>query len=209
MTTTEKETQLGSALTSYKREAIERYELDWSIDNVAHLLEITEEAQGTVESRQPKVLARARFIFATLGFSFSKTLREVANFGMVIVARSNTACESITGIPLLHSPPRVVLIGDEQQIAPRVSEAGEWLDNHRSMFELLLDSGHPSVLLEEQDHCHPSIYKQPSNTMYDGQVVTAVETGKALKLFEWQFETPVWYPSTYVDVRGDEQKIGT
>lgn len=207
MTTTEMKVQIGAALASYKRGGIGSDELSRTLTNLTNLLNVVGESRKEVEKKRSQVLSRARFVFATLGSSSSDILREAGGFGLVIITRSNSACEAATLIPLRRSP-RAVLIGDQHQIPPRVSEAGEWLGNHRSLFERLLSSGHPSVLLDRQGHCHPSLYLQPSQVMYGGEISNEVNS-KILELFRWQLQSPAWYPSTFIDVRGEEEKVGT
>lgn len=202
----ELQVKIGAAMDSFKKSKISHFELNQVVESLGDAVEGIRRDRTAAEERRRDALDRAKFVFVTLGSSGSDQLHDTRMFGLVIVARANSANEAATLIPLRRAG-RAVLFGDEPQIPPRVSEAGQWLGYHRSLFERLLTRGHASILLDQQNHCHPSVYVQPSEVMYNGEV-TNTNDDSILQLFGWQV-LGYWYPSTFINVSGQECRSGT
>lgn len=84
------------------------------------------------------------------------------------------ACQSVelnNLIPFDHKPPRVILVGDQQQLpATTFSENADRTNYSRSMFERFIMCGVDKIMLEIQYRMDPIIRNFPSTEFYDGRL---------------------------------------
>jgi superfamily I DNA and/or RNA helicase len=92
---------------------------------------------------------------------------EGLEFDYLIVDEACQSTELETLIALQHNPDKVILVGDQKQLAPTViSKNHEKTRYSRSLFERLLDCQVEKTMLNEQYRMHPEICKFPSTQFY-------------------------------------------
>jgi hypothetical protein len=105
-------------------------------------------------------------------------LAELA-FPIVIVDEATQAVEPSALIPLIHHAKKLVLVGDQKQLGPVVSNrflAAKKYD--RSLFERLAELNAPSIMLDCQYRMHPAISRFPNMEFYGGAIrdgITAMD----------------------------------
>lgn len=98
----------------------------------------------------------------TAAAKYSKLISS-AGVGVVIVEEAGEIQESHILTALSPSVEQLILIGDHQQLRPKINnyhltvEKGEGYDLNRSLFERLILQGHPHTTLREQHRMHPDI----------------------------------------------------
>jgi len=103
----------------------------------------------------------------------AKQMCGVNLFDVVIVDEASQAVEPAALIPMQWLKPGgvIVLIGDQQQLAPTIlSKAAKKAHLDQSLFDRLQRAGAPAYLLYEQYRMHPEIMKFPSAEFYRSQL---------------------------------------
>jgi senataxin len=72
-----------------------------------------------------------------------------------------------------------VFVGDHKQLPATIMSDNKDLTKYeRSLFERLVDAGHPVVRLTVQYRMHPIIRQFPSDAFYDGKLTDASTVAK-------------------------------
>jgi hypothetical protein len=115
--------------------------------------------------------------FSTCSGASSIAQRDSIPISMVVIDEAAKATEpdAIVAVTLLVSSTQrtLVLVGDQQQLRPHVSEGyrGSYLEV--SMMERLHQRGYPHVMLTEQFRMHDDICRVVSTLTYGGRLTTA------------------------------------
>lgn len=78
----------------------------------------------------------------------------------------------------------------------------------RSLYERLVDGGHPMFFLNVQKDYHTALYRQVAEHVYSGNIVDGSEAD-VLPIWRWQATVPVLWPSKILNVPGSEAEVGT
>ena len=92
------------------------------------------------------------------------------SFSHLVVDEACQSTEISSLIPFIHSPERIILVGDQNQL-PATCFANNAQDTNysKSFYERLLNQGTPQVMLQIQYRMHPEIREFPSNQFYEGK----------------------------------------
>eukprot|EP00736_Rhodelphis_marinus_P013867 Rmarinus@m.10855 len=130
---------------------------------------------------ETSLLDEAEVVVTTLSGS---ALSQVANiqhaFPTVIIDEAAQAVELSTLVPLQYGVKRVVLVGDPNQLPATVfSREASRHSYDQSLFQRLMDTNAPCVMLDTQYRMHPAISKFPSKHFY-GNSLKNVTRPKAI-----------------------------
>lgn len=115
------------------------------------------------------VLEGADVVLCTLSSAAHEQLAKVrGGFEVVIVDEATQATEPSTMIPLELGCKKCILVGDPQQLPPTVHSGSRQLE--LSLFERLMDAGHPVKMLQVQYRMHPLICAFPSKHFYSSNL---------------------------------------
>ena len=140
---------------------------------------------GLRKQVEEEAIKNFQVIVTTLSSARNPALDRVL-FPRVIVDEAAQAIEPATLLALSHGCERLVLMGDHKQLPAVVLSKTVSDGLSKSLFERLIDSGHPSILLNCQRRMHPSIVAWPNQVFYDGEL----ETHSSL-LREYTMERPL------------------
>lgn len=199
------ESEIGALVEFHELGNISEDEFTRAVDNLATQIRDLKKQRVTEEQWRVEILRRAQFVFSTLG-SAGADLLNTCQFSLLIMHGANVAREATTVIPFRHVD-RAVLFGDQRQLQPIVGDVGKWI-GYSSLFTRLINGGYPFFTLDRQTQYHPSIYKQISFEVYAGRVKDG-SNNDILSLFLWQMTHPIWWPSTIVNVSGEEKAVKT
>ncbi|KYQ91047.1 helicase [Tieghemostelium lacteum] len=126
-------------------------------------------------------------------------------FPYVLIDEATQACEPECLIPLVMGAKQVVLVGDHCQLGPvlfsrKVIEAG--LSN--TLFERLIRLGHHPQRLKTQYRMHQSLSEFPSNTLYDGQLVSGLSVDDRSDSTKFPWPQPK-HPMFFYNCTGSEE----
>jgi superfamily I DNA and/or RNA helicase len=132
------------------------------------------DAAREIANAERAILDRADVILATCVGCAHPMLGDVV-FDCAIVDEATQAPDPLLFIPLTRAKV-CVLAGDPHQLGPVVT-GGPQLEDvlGTTIFERLVGSGAPSVMLEQQHRMHEQIMAFPSRSMYAGKLVAAPE----------------------------------
>jgi ATP-dependent RNA/DNA helicase IGHMBP2 len=130
------------------------------------------DAAREVANAERLIVDRADVILATCVGCDHPLVRDIV-FDCVVVDEATQAPDPLLLIPLAHAKVSV-LAGDPHQLGPVVT-GGPQLEAAlgSTVFERLIESRAPSVMLEQQHRMHEQIMTFPSRSMYDGKLVAA------------------------------------
>ncbi|KAN0038873.1 hypothetical protein ACTA71_001065 [Dictyostelium dimigraforme] len=160
------------------------YKLDQMGDGELGKLRKLKEAFGSLNNEDEKryiylrrmmemaILRKADVICATCVGAGDPRLSQF-RFPHILIDESTQASEPECLIPLMMGAKQVILVGDHRQLGPvllckKVVDAGL----SQSLFERLISLGHHPERLTIQYRMHPSLTEFPSNTSYEGQLVS-------------------------------------
>lgn len=120
-----------------------------------------------------QVLNNADIIFCTLSCSGGAVFKHKQPVHDLIVDEAAAATEPEVCIPLHLKPSRVLLVGDPLQLpATILSRKAATLGLAKSLQErLMLECGHPHVMLNIQYRMKPDIARFPSSRFYDSKLL--------------------------------------
>ncbi|MBV8762049.1 MAG: AAA family ATPase [Deltaproteobacteria bacterium] len=132
------------------------------------------DAAREIANAERLIIDRADVILATCVGCDHPILGDT-QFDCAIVDEATQAPDPLLLIPLSRAKVSV-LAGDPHQLGPVVT-GGPQLEATlgTTVFERLIESGAPSVMLEQQHRMHEQIMEFPSRSMYDGKLVAAPE----------------------------------
>jgi len=132
------------------------------------------DASREIANAERGIVDRAEVILATCVGCDHPILGD-RMFDCAIVDEATQASDPLLLIPLSRAKV-CVLAGDPHQLGPVVI-GGPQLEAAlgSTVFERLIESGAPSVMLEQQHRMHEQIMTFPSRSMYDGKLVAAPE----------------------------------
>ena len=92
------------------------------------------------------------------------------SYSHLIVDEAWQSTEISTLIPFIHSPERVILVGDQNQL-PATWFSPNAIDSNfsKSFYERLWNQKVPQIMLTVQYRMHPEIREFPSNQFYEGR----------------------------------------
>ncbi|KAJ8601055.1 hypothetical protein CTAYLR_004483 [Chrysophaeum taylorii] len=124
------------------------------------------------EAKLAETVLRRAVVFSTnAGAAFLE-----AEFDLVVVDEAAQALEASCWIPILKASDagRVVLAGDHKQLAPVVRSGNENSVLRTSLFERLVRTRVPRVMLDTQYRMRPAVCDWPSRAFYGGRLATAI-----------------------------------
>jgi regulator of nonsense transcripts 1 len=129
-------------------------------------------------------------------------------FPIVIIDEATQAVEPSALIPLTHGAQRFVLVGDQKQLGPVISDRELERSGYGwSLFERLIEAKVEHVMLDRQFRMHPEISAFPNKHFYQGRLHDGVSQkercGAPMTCFPIQN-----IPLLFVDCSGDERKLG-
>ena len=132
------------------------------------------DAAREIANAERLIVDRADVILATCVGCDHPILGDTV-FDCAVVDEATQASDPLLLIPLARAKVSV-LAGDPHQLGPVVT-GGPQLEATlgTTVFERLIESGMPSVMLEQQHRMHEQIMEFPSRSMYDGKLVAAPE----------------------------------
>jgi hypothetical protein len=161
------------------------------------------ESRAAIES---SIIESCDIICTTLNSAGHNSLSGM-KFQICIVDEAAQATEPSLLIALSMSCKHCILIGDCNQLPATVfSQSAKNAGYDVSLFERLLKSRHPFVLLNQQYRMHPMISAFPSNMFYDGKVldgpnVTASKYGLSmLQSSQDGNQVPLFRPCMYFNL---------
>ncbi|XP_043914346.1 probable helicase senataxin isoform X2 [Protopterus annectens] len=161
--------------------------------------------RGRILEMQGKIILESHVICCTLCTSGSILLETAFRrlgqcpFSCVIVDEAGQACETETLIPLIHRCPKLVLVGDPEQLPPTVIslKAQEHRYGQPMMARLYhclqqeakrMDSRLPVLYLSTQYRMHPDICHFPSKFIYNKNLKTDSDTEAKRCSSNWRFQ---------------------
>ena len=127
------------------------------------------------EFRPPEMadLLDSEVIVTTCAAAGSNLLTQL-RFGALVIEEATQVTEPSLLVPLTLGTRQLVLVGDVQQLGPFVaSDVAKRGGLGRSLFQRLLELGHPKQMLTEQYRMHPRLAEFPSKYFYEGKLQTA------------------------------------
>ena len=154
-------------------------------------------------------LRRAEVICATCAGSGSDIL-ERFSFQACLIDEATQATEPATIIPLTKGCKQVVLIGDQNQLPPTIiSREAEAAGLGESLFERLIRSGIRTYMLKVQYRMHPAIALFPSQTFYNGELLSGTPPSQRRAPVGFDWPVPA-VPMAFVNVEeGVERSDGS
>lgn len=146
-------------------------ELDRKIASLEHEIEMKQNISKRGYKQIEKILVESsKIIFSTLNSAAKKVLKPLKdNISVLIIDEASQATEIQNLIPLKLRPQRMILIGDPCQLpATTFHPLSKDLRLERSMFERLMNNGHPVSMLKVQYRMSPQIASFPSYKFYQG-----------------------------------------
>jgi superfamily I DNA and/or RNA helicase len=135
------------------------------------------DAAREIANAERSIIDRADVILATCVGCAHPILGETI-FDCAVVDEATQAPDPLLFIPLARAKVSV-LAGDPHQLGPVVT-GGPQLEDvlGTTIFERLVASGAPSVMLEQQHRMHEQIMAFPSRSMYEGKLFAAPEVAR-------------------------------
>lgn len=128
----------------------------------------------------------------------------------VIIDEATQAIEISSIVPFVHSPEKIVLVGDQHQLGPVITDAIEKYQNYKeSLFVRLLNRESYGrkidfIMLDVQYRMHPKICRFPSFCFYDGGIIDGISSED-----RWSPLAMIKMPITYINCKGVEKKVGS
>lgn len=120
------------------------------------------------EQVELSIIHEAQILFTTLNSCGHPNL-ESTEFTVAVIDEAAQCTEPSLLIPLRRGCKKCVLVGDQDQLSATVFSTDAKLRGYdRSLFQRLIDTGHPYVLLDTQYRMRPEISRFPAATFYDG-----------------------------------------
>jgi hypothetical protein len=152
------------------------------------------------------VLNSAQVICATCVGAGSGML-EKKRFAGVLIDEASQATEIATIVPLLHHCQQLVLVGDHCQLPPTVaSEDAQFEGCSLSLFERLVNSGVPPLLLDTQYRMHPAISQFPSDCFYGGHIADGITAADRLPARGFHWPRPT-FPVAFIPVENGQEHM--
>jgi superfamily I DNA and/or RNA helicase len=179
------------------------------------------EVVGSADDIDATILDRSYALAATCLYVGNRQMEDMT-FDWVIVDEAGRATLPELLIPLVRGQ-RIVLIGDERQLPPMVTDppSDDWFNSNgldheivtKSFFEELLIRGeieHPELIgmLDVQHRMHPGIGDLISNVFYEGRLKHGISSSEREHGFHWIPRPVMWY-STDVIPSHFESRRGT
>ena len=173
--------KMNKAARTDKIRAWEQELLQDRITGVGSHVEIYDRTESILsdarEQKNTKILQSKRIIACTTtaAAKYTKILQGAAP-GIVIVEEAGEILESHVLTAMTPNTKQLILIGDHQQLRPRVKnyaltvEKGEGYDLNRSLFERLIRAGIPHTTLHQQHRMCPEISALVRNLTYPSLV---------------------------------------
>ncbi len=153
-----------------------------------------------------QVLCGSEVVCATLVGCGAEVL-DGLSFPLVVIDECTQATEPRAAIALARASDRVVLIGDQRQLAPTVtSDAARAGGLGVSLFERLLGVGVRASMLTVQYRMHPAIAAWPSRAFYGGLLEAGVSAVQRPLPPRWPSDHPVHF--AHVDGRERRSRGG-
>lgn len=125
---------------------------------------------GVRQAVELSLVESSEILFTTMNSAGHPSL-ESLQFVVAVVDEAAQSSEPSLLIPLRKGCKQCVLVGDPYQLPPTIfSDRAKTRGYGRSLFERLLDTGHPKVLLNTQYRMLPELSAFPCATFYAGQI---------------------------------------
>lgn len=126
---------------------------------------------GVRQSIEQSVVDSSEILFTTLNSSGHSCL-DATEFVVAVIDEAAQCVEPSILIPLRKGCRQCILVGDPYQLPSTIfSDKVSQLGYARSLFERLLETGQPKVMLNTQYRMHPTISAFPSATFYAGELM--------------------------------------
>jgi superfamily I DNA and/or RNA helicase len=160
---------------------------------------------GHPKGRDAQRNFRLANVICTTAMSNFDGVLENAEFQRILFDEAAQATETNTLVPICKGSSQVVLVGDECQLPPTVSEAAAELEFDVSLFERLSRQAVPITLLNIQYRMPSAIFEFSRRRIYNNAVTDADEVRR--KSVPTQFPWPVAsVPLCVLTVPGEENK---
>lgn len=118
-----------------------------------------------------EILSESKIIWTTLSMSgIDKIEKMDFYFSHLIVDEAWQSTEISTLIPFIHSPERIILVGDQNQLPATCFSWNAIETNYcKSFYERLWNQKIPQIMLTVQYRMHPEIREFPSDQFYNGR----------------------------------------
>eukprot|EP01017_Pseudomicrothorax_dubius_P002274 TRINITY_DN1000_c0_g1_i6.p1 TRINITY_DN1000_c0_g1~~TRINITY_DN1000_c0_g1_i6.p1 ORF type:complete len:309 (-),score=43.43 TRINITY_DN1000_c0_g1_i6:67-993(-) len=121
-----------------------------------------------------QVLDEAEVICTTCATSLDDLIKE-CSFDFVLIDEATMAIEPQCVQPFSRGASKIILVGDQKQLGPVVkSDIAKEAGLSVSLFERLIELGHPVNLLDTQYRMHPDISYFPRMQFYEGRIKNGV-----------------------------------
>jgi senataxin len=120
---------------------------------------------------EKELLNNAKIIWTTLSMAgIDKIEKLEQTYSHLIVDEACQATEISSLIPLIHSPDKIILVGDQNQLPATCFAPNSIETNYsKSLYERLLNQGIPQIMLKTQYRMHPEIREFPSSQFYNNE----------------------------------------
>lgn len=123
------------------------------------------------EYLESKAINRAALLFTTLN-SCGHPSMEGTEFCVTVIDEAAQCVEPSTLIALKRGTRQCVMVGDQQQLTATIfSNINKAKGYDISLFERLMNAGHPYIMLDTQYRMTPEIAAFPSLKFYDGKLL--------------------------------------
>eukprot|EP01034_Spumella_vulgaris_P022183 gene22183-28293_t len=120
------------------------------------------------ELLENSIIDSAQLLFTTLNSSGHPCM-EATEFCVTVIDEAAQCVEPSVLIALRRGCKQCIMVGDQKQLsATTFSPSVKAVGFDRSLFERLIDSGHPYIMLDTQYRMVPGISAYPSNEFYAG-----------------------------------------
>jgi regulator of nonsense transcripts 1 len=164
--------------------------------------------QDTLRETLEKNLCHEADVICCTLETAARTCLEDLRFNIVIMDEATQAVEPSALIPLSYGAQRVVMVGDHRQLGPVVS--GRQLERFGydyDLFERMIDSQVPHILLNCQFRMHPEISAFPNKQFYARAIRDGITARDRLGPRLRCFPNPA-LPILFVHCAGEELEIG-
>ena len=150
--------------------------------------------QKLMKKLETKLIKQSPIICCTCVTAGSDCFKSF-KFPIVLIDEASQSMEPATLVPIAHGCKKLILVGDDNQLAPVIlSYKAKASQLDRSLFRRLHENNNVPLLLATQYRMHPVISKFPSETFYDGQLKDDESTNRnSSALFKWLNDKPILF----------------
>ena len=138
--------------------------------NAAMRLESSQKSHRVRGLVEESVLHSAHIVFSTLNSSGS-AMMDGTEFCVALIDEAAQCVEPSILIALRRGCRQCIMVGDQRQLPATVFAATSHVNQYdRSLFQRLIETGHPYIMLDTQYRMTPDICAHPSMAFYSGRL---------------------------------------